>query len=77
MLKQEIRWIRPKSLLYGKVDIFDIAIRPSIIINKMLDFAVTSTDAFKLNFNKDLASTFIDILDLGFNEIKHPDNVSY
>ena len=61
------------SVLYPAINIFF----SSIIINKMLDFAVTSTDAFKLNFNKDLASTFIDILNLSFNEIKHPDNVSY
>ena len=29
-----------------------------------------------INFNKDLSKTLIDILDLGWNGIKYPENVS-
>jgi hypothetical protein len=76
LIRQQLRWIRPKSLLRGNVDAFDFAFRPYTGFNNLLDISVTSSDALKLNFDKDLAKALIDIMELGWKEIKHPSNVS-
>lgn len=75
LIRQQVRWIRPKSLLRGNVDAFDIAFRPYTGFNNLLDISVTFSDALKLSFNKDLAKVFVDIMELGWKEIKHPSNV--
>ena len=55
---------------------FDFAIRSFSGIKKLLDFSVLFNDALNINFDKDLGTAFIDILDLGWNHIKYPEDVS-
>ncbi len=76
ILKQQFRWIRPKALMNGAESKFDFAIRPYSGIKKLLDTSILFNDALNINFNKDLGTTFIDILDLGWNHIMYPEDVS-
>jgi len=42
----------------------------------LLDINFRFHDGLNLNFNKDLSRTLIDILDLGYESIRDPENVS-
>lgn len=76
ILRTHFRWIRPKALLNGAESKFDFGIRSFSGIKKLLDFSVYFNDALNINFDKDLGKTFIDIIDLGWNHIKYPEDVS-
>jgi len=43
---------------------------------RLLDISIQFSDSLNFNFNKDLSKTIIDILELGWNGIKYPENVS-
>ena len=43
---------------------------------RLLDISIQFSDSLNFNFNKDLSNTIIDILELGWNGIKYPENVS-
>jgi len=72
---QEFRWIRPQALFKGAVTNFDLAIRPSIGLNKLLDLNLDLKDQMNANFAKDIAKSVVDVLGLGYNYITSPDSV--
>jgi hypothetical protein len=76
ILKQHIRWIRPTALMNGSVPTFDLAIRPHSGLKRLLDVGFVFDDSLNINFNKDLSKTLIDILNLGWNGIRYPENIS-
>lgn len=76
ILRQQIRWVRPKALIDGSETSFDLAIKPFSGFNKLFDISFLFTDGLNINFSKDLSKTLIDILDLGWNGIRYPENVS-
>ena len=76
ILRQQVRWVRPKALIDKSETQFDIAIRPFTGLKKLLDINFRFHDGLNLNFNKDLSKTLIDILDLGYESIRDPENVS-
>jgi len=76
ILRQQIRWVRPKALIDKSETQFDISIKPYSGFKKFFDISFLFDDALKINFNKDLAKTVIDILDLGWEGIRYPENVS-
>lgn len=65
----------PRSLLRGYEDIFDLAFRTYSGVRKMLEISVQFSDSLNINFNKDLASVFLDVIKATFKEIKNPANV--
>jgi hypothetical protein len=76
ILRQRIRWVRPKALIDKSETQFDISIKPYSGFNKLCDISFLFNDALNINFDKDLSKTIIDILDLGWNGIRYPENVS-
>jgi len=60
----------------GAEKIFDFGIKPYTGYYKLFDIGFFFNDALNINFNKDLTNSTIDVLDLGWNSIIYPEEVS-
>ncbi len=76
MLDLLLRWVRPQALLNRAERVFDFNIKPYTGYYKVFDIAFIFNDGLNINFNKDLTNSTIDVLDLGWNSIVYPDDVS-
>ena len=76
IVRQQLRWVRPNASLSGAEKFFDLSVRPYFGFNKIMNISLLFSDAMNINFGKNMEKSLIDILDLGWNGIRYPSNVS-
>jgi hypothetical protein len=60
----------------GAEKIFDFGIKPYLGYYKIFDIKFFFEDSLNINFDKNLTNPMIDVLDLGWNQIVYPEDVS-
>jgi hypothetical protein len=63
-------------MIDGSETSFDLSIRPYSGFRKLFDISFLFNDQLNINFSKNLASPLIEILNLAWNGIRYPENVS-